>query len=159
VYLWVVYTWFFVLGAMLPLSLGCLYLILCLVSNVACISGLFILDSLSWVQCCLYLWVVYTWLAVRFSLTFIFSYIELMQVFTVIFFLILSDRTSKPSRVRWVVIIVVIKLIFQLFNICVVIKTILVKNVKTDTEGSYQILTIIWILLNRPVFERERVKN
>jgi hypothetical protein len=133
--------------------------ILCLGSNVACISGLFILDSLSWVQCCLYLWVVYTWLAVRFSLTFIFSYIELMQVFTVIFFLILSDRTSKPSRVRWVVIIVVIKLIFQLFNICVVIKTILVKNVKTDTEGSYQILTIIWILLNRPVFERERVKN
>jgi hypothetical protein len=35
--------------------------ILCLGSNVACISGLFILDSLSWVQCCLYLWVVYTW--------------------------------------------------------------------------------------------------
>ena len=51
---------FFVLGPMLPVSLGCLYLILCLGSNVACISGLFILDSLSWVQCCLYLWVVYT---------------------------------------------------------------------------------------------------
>jgi len=38
-------------------------------------------------------------------------------------------------------------------------KSILVKNVKTDTEGNYQILTIISILLNRPVFERERVKN
>jgi hypothetical protein len=64
------YVWIFVLCLVHSVACMSVLFVLCLVHSVACMSVLFVLCL---VQCCLYVWIVPTWLPLCFSLMFTYT--------------------------------------------------------------------------------------